>query len=234
MLRTENLSVSYGKIMAVRDVSIHVEKKEIVAIVGANGAGKTTLVNAIIGFVPIKSGKIFVGDNEITNIPPWERAKAGLAIVPEGGRIFKNLSVKENLLLGSYLIKDKTKIQSKMNDVFEMFPRLKERYKQIAGTLSGGERQMLSIARALMSFPQILLIDEISMGLMPKLVEEIMETIHRLKSQDVTILIAEQNTSEVLEIADKGYVMQKGTIVMSGRAKDLKSDPRVKESYLGI
>ncbi len=234
MLKAENLAVSYGKIMAVRDVSIHVEKKEIVAIIGANGAGKTTLVNAIMGFVPIKNGKIFVDGAEITNIPSWKRAKVGLAIVPEGGRTFKNLSVKENLFLGAYLIKDKSKIQNKMYEIFETFPRLKERYKQIAGTLSGGERQMLSIARALMSFPKMLLIDEISMGLMPKLVEEIMETIHGLKSQDVTILIAEQNTSEVLEIADKGYVMQKGAVVMSGTAKDLKNDPKVKESYLGI
>jgi branched-chain amino acid transport system ATP-binding protein len=234
MLKTENLAVSYGKIIAVRDVSIHVEKKEIVAIIGANGAGKTTLVNAIMGFVPVKNGKIFIDGAEITNIPSWKRAKAGLAIVPEGGRIFRNLSVKENLFLGAYLIKDKSKIQNKMYEIFEMFPRLKERYKQIAGTLSGGERQMLSIARALMSFPKMLLIDEISMGLMPKLVEEIMEAIHGLKSQDVTILIAEQNTSEVLEIADKGYVIQKGAVVMSGTAKDLKNDPKVKESYLGI
>ncbi len=234
MLKAENLSVSYGKIMAVKDVSIHVERKEIVAIVGANGAGKTTLVNAIMGFMPVKGGKIFVDGNEITGVSPWKRARVGLAIVPEGGRTFRNLSVKENLLLGAYLIKDKSKIQNKMNEIFEVFPRLKERYKQIAGTLSGGERQMLSIARALMSFPKVLLIDEVSMGLMPKLVEEIMETIHGLKSQDVTILIAEQNTSEVLEIADRGYVMQKGAVVMSGTANNLKNDPKVKESYLGI
>lgn len=234
MLKLENVSISYGKISAVRNASIHVEKNEIVAIVGANGAGKTTLINAIMGFVSPQKGKIFVKGHEITNLAPWKKLAFGLAIVPEGGRVFRNLTVKENLLLGAYRIKDKSKIDDKMSEIFQMFPRMKKRYRQIAGTLSGGERQMLAIARALMSFPKILLIDEISMGLMPKLVDEVLETIHNLKSKDVTILIAEQNTNEVLDIADRAYVMQNGLIVMSGTAEELKNDSKIKESYLGI
>ncbi len=234
MLKVENVSISYGKIAAVKDVSIYVGKNEIVAIVGANGAGKTTLINTIMGFVTPQEGKIFVQDHEITSLPPWKKAAFGLAIVPEGGRIFRDLTVKENLFLGAYRIKDKSKIDNKMNEVFQMFPRMRERYRQIAGTLSGGERQMLAIARALMSFPQILLIDEISMGLMPKLVDEVMEAIHSLKSKDVTVLIAEQNTNEVLNIADRAYVMQNGLIVMSGTATELKNNSKIKESYLGI
>lgn len=234
MLKVENMSVSYGKITAVKDVSFYVKKNEIVAIVGANGAGKTTLINTIMGFVTPRRGKIFTQDHEITGLPPWKKAAFGLAIVPEGGRIFRNLTVKENLFLGAYRIKDKSKINDKMNEIFQMFPRMQERYHQIAGTLSGGERQMLAIARALMSFPKILLIDEISMGLMPKLVDEVMEAIHSLKSKDVTILIAEQNTNEVLDIADRAYVMQNGSIIMSGTAMELKNNSKIKESYLGI
>jgi len=234
MLDVKKLSVCYGKIVAVRDVSLHVGKNEIVAVVGANGAGKTSLINAIIGFIPIKNGSVKIEGKDVTNKPTWERTKNALAIVPEGGRTFRNLSVKENLLLGAYMIKDKSKIKDKMDEIFETFPRLKERYRQIAGTLSGGERQMLSISRALMSFPRVLLIDEISMGLMPKLVDEVMEVVQSLKSKNVSILIAEQNTNEVLEIADSAYVMQNGTVVISGSATDLKNDPKVKESYLGI
>lgn len=234
MLKTEEISVSYGKIAAVKNVSIQVKPNTIVAIIGANGAGKTTLINAVMGFVQPQSGRIFIGGKNITCLPPWERAKAGMAIVPEGGRIFRDLSVKENLLLGAYTIKDKFKIQKRIKEIFQIFPIMQERYHQIAGTLSGGERQMLSIARALMSFPKVLIIDEISMGLMPRLVDDVMEVVYSLKSKGVTVLIAEQNTKEVLDIADEAYVMQNGMIVMSGTSANLKNDPKIKESYLGM
>lgn len=234
MLRVQNVSIYYGGIQAVMDLSLEVGDKELVAIIGANGAGKTTLINAIVGIKEIREGQIFFKDRNITKLPPWERIGLGIGLVPEGGRIFNDLSVEENLMLGAYSRGDKSEIEGSLKGVFELFPVLEERRRQIAGTLSGGERQMLAIGRALMANPDLLLVDEISMGLMPKLTKEVFATIEKLRERGVSVLLAEQNAKGALTIVDRGYVLENGRLVLTGTAEELREDERVKKAYLGI
>ena len=233
MLQVEKLSIYHGKIQAVYGVDFEVREGELVAIIGANGAGKTSLINSIAGIKPVGEGRIIFRGREITRLPPWERV--GIGLVPEGGRIFPELSVERNLLVGAYRRSDRGQIRESLEEVFSLFPVLRERRRQIAGTLSGGERQMLAIGRALMSDPDLLLVDEISMGLMPRLVAEVFETIARLREERGTsILLAEQNVREALEIVDRGYVLENGRIILSGTAGELREEELVRKAYLGI
>ncbi|HEX3031310.1 MAG TPA: ABC transporter ATP-binding protein [Bacillota bacterium] len=233
MLKIENLSVNYGAINALKDVHFHVDQGEIVALIGANGAGKTTLLNSISGIVTPKAGKIFFKGQDITKVPPHMVVNLGLSQVPEGRQVFPDMSVYENLELGAYIRKDKDGIQSDMAQVFARFPRLEERKKQMAKTLSGGEQQMLAMGRALMSRPQLLLMDEPSMGLAPLLVEEIFNIIRDINKTGTTILLVEQNAHMALSIANRAYVLETGEIVLSGPAADLAANPEVRKAYLG-
>lgn len=233
MLKVENLSVAYGAIEAVKNISFEINDHEIVAMIGANGAGKTTTLHAISGIVPIKSGSIFFDDLEISKVASEKIVSKGLVQVPEGRRIFHNSTVEENLILGAYLRKDKDGIAKDMEYVYSLFPRLLERKKQLGGTLSGGEQQMLAMARALMSKPKIMLLDEPSMGLSPLLVKEIFDIIKDINSRGVTILLVEQNAKMALGIANRAYVIETGKIVMSGTGEQLLNSEDIKKAYLG-
>ena len=234
MLSAENIKVSYGKIEAVKGVSLDVQKGEIVALLGANGAGKSSLLNAIMGFVRVKEGKVVFEGEDVTRKSVWDRARMGIGIVPEGGRIFRSMTVRENLEMGAFLVKDRKEISRRMRRVFDIFPRLAERQKQLAMTLSGGEKQMLAIGRALMMNPKLILVDEISLGLMPKLVDEIFEILENLRKMGITMLLSEQNTKKALEISERAYILQNGLIVKEGRSEDLIKDEEVKKAYLGL
>jgi len=234
MLSVENVKVSYGKIEALKGVSINVKKGEIVALLGANGSGKSSLLNSIMGFVKAKEGKIIFEGENITKKSVWDRARIGIGIVPEGGRIFRSMTVKENLEMGAFLVKDRKEILERMRKVFNIFPRLAERQKQLAMTLSGGEKQMLAIGRTLMMNPKLILVDEISLGLMPKLVDEIFEVLKDLRKMGITILLSEQNTKKALEISERAYILQNGLIVKEGKSEDLMKDEEVKKAYLGL
>jgi branched-chain amino acid transport system ATP-binding protein len=232
MLEISNVNVFYGAIQALNDVSLKVNEGEIVAIIGSNGAGKSTMLRTISGMIRPRSGSIsFKGEN-ITNTPAHEIVTAGISHSPEGRRIFTNMSVHENLLLGAYIRKD-AEIEKDMEAVLERFPRLRERFKQNAGTMSGGEQQMLAIGRALMSRPELLLLDEPSLGLAPNLVMEIFNIVLDLNKEGRTILIVEQNANRALEIAHRAYVLETGNIVLSDTGKALLANPKVKEAYLG-
>lgn len=233
LLEVKNLHVSYGAIKAVRDVSFSVDEGEIITLIGANGAGKTTALNAISNIIKKQSGTIVFSGDDITNAPPDKIVCRHLIQVPEGRRIFANLTVLENLELGAYLRKDKNGIKKDMERVFSFFPRLKERIRQNAGTLSGGEQQMLAMGRALMAQPKLLLLDEPSMGLAPILVDEIFEIIQRINADGTTILLVEQNAFKALSIADRAYVLETGAVTKSGNAADLIADDSVKSAYLG-
>ncbi|MCD6419487.1 MAG: ABC transporter ATP-binding protein [Synergistetes bacterium] len=233
MLKVTDLEVSYGEIKAVRGVSFDVKDGGLVVIIGANGAGKTTLLRAVMGLKKPSSGRILFDGKDITNLKAYQRAALGIVLVPEGGRVFPRLSVKDNLMLGAYLIRDKSAIDKTFEEVCEIFPRLKERLQQTAGTLSGGERQMLAIGRALMSRPSILMVDEISLGLMPKLVDKVFEVVKYLNSKGLTILMSEQNASKSLEIATYGYVIELGRVVHQGSPVELSALEDVKRAYLG-
>lgn len=233
MLQVKDLCVSYGAINALRGISFDVKKGEIITLIGSNGAGKTTTLHAISGIIKKQSGCVMFEDNDITNISADKIVKQHLIQVPEGRRIFANLSVKENLELGAFLRNDKKQIKQDLEMVYELFPRLKERIKQNAGTLSGGEQQMLAMGRALMEQPNLLLLDEPSMGLAPILVDEIFEIIKRINKTGTTILLVEQNAFKALSIANRAYVLETGAITRSGDAKELISDPSVKQAYLG-
>ncbi len=234
MLRVDALSLSYGKIKVVHNLSLEVNDGELVAIIGANGAGKTTLLNAIIGIKGVNKGNIIFEDKDITSLSPWKRVALGIGIVPEGGRIFPDLPAEKNLLLGAYQKKNRGEIQRNMDEIFQLFPILRERRRQIAGTLSGGERQMLAIGRALMNNPTLLLVDEISMGLMPKLVAQVFDIIPRLQDKGISVLLAEQNAQEALSVVDRALVMENGRMVLEGPPEELMQEDKVKSAYLGI
>lgn len=233
MLKVDNLVVNYGAINALRGISFEVNQGEIITLIGSNGAGKTTTLHAISNIIKKQSGTITFKGEEITTMPADKIVTKHLIQVPEGRRIFLNLSVKENLELGAYLRKDKANIKNDMERVYEYFPRMKERIKQNAGTLSGGELQMLAMGRALMAQPDLLLLDEPSMGLAPILVDEIFNIVQKINKDGTTILLVEQNAMKALSIANRAYVLETGTITKSGNAQDLLTDPAVKAAYLG-
>ena len=233
MLTIKDLNVYYGVIQAIKGVSFEVKQGEVIALLGANGAGKTTILHTITGLVSAKSGSIVFEGNELTKIPAHKIVSLGMAHVPEGRRVFSELTVYDNLIMGAYTRKDKKEIADTLEMVYTRFPRLKERKNQIAGTLSGGEQQMLAIGRALMSHPKIILMDEPSMGLSPIFVEEIFDIVREISKSGTTVLLVEQNAKKTLEIADRAYVLETGNIVLSGDAKDLINDSKVKAAYLG-
>ena len=233
MLEVKDLCVSYGAIKALRDISFNVEEGEIITLIGSNGAGKTTTLHSISNIIKKQSGSIYFNGEDISSLSADKIVKRNLIQVPEGRRVFANLSVYENLQLGAYLRKDKEGIAKDLEHVFSLFPRLKERIKQAAGTLSGGEQQMLAMGRALMSQPKLLLLDEPSMGLAPILVDEIFEIIKRINADGTTILLVEQNAFKALSIADRAYVLETGSITKSGKASELLKDDSVKKAYLG-
>jgi len=236
LLKVRNLKSFYGYLQALRGVSIHVEEGEIVALIGANGAGKTTLLNSIAGIISSKKGQILFKDKDITHFPPQQIVKQGISLVPEGRQLFTPLSVMDNLILGAYQRyerKNKDNIEADLDRVFHFFPILKERRKQLAGTLSGGEQQMLAIARALMSKPKLLLLDEPSMGLAPKVVKEIFRIILELQKEGTTIFLVEQNAKMALGIANRGYVIETGRIVIQGSSQELLGNKEIRRAYLG-
>ena len=233
LLEIKDLEVNYGVIKAIKGVSFDVNEGEIIALIGANGAGKTTILHTITGLIQAKKGSIVFDGKELTKTPPHKIVSMGMAHVPEGRRIFQQLSVLENLKLGAYTRKDKSEIASTLKMVYERFPRLEERKNQVAGTLSGGEQQMLAMGRALMSQPKIILMDEPSMGLSPLLVSEIFDIIKVINESGTTVLLVEQNAKKALSIADRAYVLETGKITLSGDAKDLINDESVKKAYLG-
>jgi branched-chain amino acid transport system ATP-binding protein len=233
LLDVKNLSVSYGAIRALRSISFSVEEGEIITLIGSNGAGKTTTLHAVSNILKKQSGTVLFNGEDISNTAPDKIVQKHLIQVPEGRRIFQNLSVRENLELGAYLRRDRDAIKADMEKVFELFPRLKERIKQNAGTLSGGELQMLAMGRGLMAQPKLLLLDEPSMGLAPILVDEIFSIIQKINEEGTTILLVEQNAFKALSIADRAYILETGVISKSGKAADLIADPSVKAAYLG-
>lgn len=233
MLQVKNLCVSYGAIKALKGISFDVEKGEIISLIGSNGAGKTTTLHSVSNIIRKQSGSVFFEGEDISDMSADKIVARNLIQVPEGRRVFANLTVKENLELGAYLRKDKAEIARDMEKVFSLFPRLKERVRQAAGTLSGGEQQMLAMGRAIMSKPRLLLLDEPSMGLAPILVDEIFEIIKRINADGTTILLVEQNAYKALSIADRAYVLETGEIKKSGLASDLIKDESVKAAYLG-
>jgi branched-chain amino acid transport system ATP-binding protein len=233
LLEIEDMHSYYGHIQALRGISLTVDEGEVVTLIGSNGAGKTTTLRSIHGILPPRQGRIIFAGEEIQGVPAHELISRGIAQSPEGRRIFFRMTVLENLEMGAYHRNDASGIREDMDRVFDLFPRLKERTRQEAGTMSGGEQQMLAIGRALMSSPKLLLLDEPSMGLAPVLVERIFEVIREINKQGTTILLVEQNANVALEIAARGYVLETGTIVNSASAKELREDPSVREAYLG-
>jgi branched-chain amino acid transport system ATP-binding protein len=233
MLKVENLNVHYGVIHALHDLSLHVEAGEIVTLIGSNGAGKSTTLLALSGLLAPSGGAMRFEERDLNALPAHERVQSGLVQVPEGRRVFSTMSVAENLELGAFARRDKTEIARDFAEIYELFPRLAERKAQAAGTMSGGEQQMLAVGRALMSRPRLLLLDEPSLGLAPLLVKEIFNVVKRIRERGVTVLLVEQNAHQSLEIADRAYVLETGRIVMEGAAKQIAGDPRVKAAYLG-
>ncbi|MBA3243503.1 MAG: ABC transporter ATP-binding protein [Acidobacteria bacterium] len=233
MLTLENISVNYGAINALKGVSMHVEQGEVITLIGANGAGKTTTLRTITGLLNPSEGRVTFEGEDISQVPTHKLVARGIAMSPEGRGVFANLTVRENLQMGAYLKKNKREIAEDMERGFKMFPRLKEREAQKAGTLSGGEQQMLAMARALMSRPRLLLLDEPSLGLAPLVVHTIFEAIEEIRGKGTTILLVEQNAHAALGHSDRAYVLETGRIVMEGPSKELAADPRIKEAYLG-
>ena len=234
LLELENVHSYYGNIHALKGLSIHVDEAEIVSLIGGNGAGKSTTLKTISGVLHPRHGAVRLGGEDLTKLKPHEIVQKGIVQVPEGRRVFGRLTVTENLEMGAFTINDKRRISGNMEKVFNMFPRLKERRSQLGGTLSGGEQQMLAMGRALMADPKVLLLDEPSMGLAPVLVDSIFDKIQELHQQGTTILLVEQNARAALAVADRGYVMQTGTIVLSGNAAELRANEMVQKAYLGI
>ncbi len=234
MLEIENLSAAYGMVQILRDVNFKVEKGEIVSIIGPNGAGKTTLVKTIMGFLHPKTGSIKFNGENIEKLPTYEIVKKGLTMIPEGREIFPRMTVEENLQLGAFSIKDKAKIKETKEKVFDIFPVLKKKDKVLAQTLSGGEQQMLVICRSLMSNPQLLILDEPSLGLAPIIVEKVLDTVRTINEEGVTVLLVEQNIHHSLNVADRGYVLEEGKIILEGKSRELLSNSHIKEVYLGL
>lgn len=233
MIEVKDLHVSYGEFLAVKGVSFTVNEGELVTIIGANGAGKSTILMALMGLRKYRKGHVFFKNSDITSMPAYLRARQGIAVVPEGRRLLSDLTVEENLRVGGYVHKDPAIVEEELERNFELFPRLRERSKQVSKTLSGGEQQMLAIARALMSRPQLLLMDEVSLGLMPLFVNETFRIIEDLHQSGVTILLVEQNAKKALSVADRGYVLETGKIVLSASSQELLDNPEVKRAYLG-
>jgi len=233
LLSVRQAEVAYGGIQAVKGVSLEVRAGELVSLIGSNGAGKTTTMKAITGLLPLVGGQIELMGRDIRGLGPWDLVQQGLAMVPEGRGVFTRMTIFENLQMGAYIRRDAARVADDIERVFTTFPRLKERRDQLAGTLSGGEQQMLAMGRALMSRPHILLLDEPSMGLSPLMVDKIFEVVQEVSAQGVTVLLVEQNASRALHMADRAYVMESGLITLSGAASDLLHDPKVREAYLG-
>ena len=233
LLELSRLEVAYGGIQAVKGIDLHVAKGELVCLIGANGAGKTTTLKGICGLLPIKGGAIHYAGNNVTGHAAFELVRSGLAMVPEGRGVFGGLTIEENLAMGAYARSDNKAIRTDIERAYGLFPRLKERRRQTAGTLSGGEQQMLAMARALMSRPQLLLLDEPSMGLAPLMVQKVFETVIDVSREGVTILLVEQNAKLALEVSSRGYVMESGEVTLEGAAASLLDDPKVRAAYLG-
>jgi branched-chain amino acid transport system ATP-binding protein len=233
LLEVKNLEVYYGVICALKDISFEVNEGEIVTLIGANGAGKTTTMQSVVGLIPKKAGSVSFAGNDITKTPCHKIVHLGMTQVPEGRRIFQELTVYENLLMGAYSMKDQSGFKNDIEAVYARFPRLSERRNQIAGTLSGGEQQMLAIGRAIMSHPKLLMLDEPSMGLSPLLVDQVFEIIKDINKGGTTILLVEQNAKKSLEISDRAYVLENGKIVLQGTGKELSESEMVKKAYLG-
>ena len=233
LLLLTKVEIAYGGIQAVKGIDLHVDKGELVCLIGTNGAGKTTTLKGITSLQPVKGGTIRYDGANVTGRPAFELVRNGLAMVPEGRGVFGALTIEENLAMGAYVRSDRIAIKQDIERVFELFPRLKERRRQTAGTLSGGEQQMLAMGRALMSKPKLLLLDEPSMGLAPLMVQKVFETVLKVSSEGVTILLIEQNAKLALEVSNRGYVMESGEITLSGDAKTLLHDPAVRAAYLG-
>lgn len=233
LLEVKNLEVYYGVIQAIKGISFEVNEGEIVTLIGSNGAGKTTTMQSIMGLIPAKHGEIIYDGAPINKVPSHRIVQMGMTQVPEGRRVFQELTVYDNLLMGAYTKKDKKKIKEDIESVYDRFPRLKERKNQIAGTLSGGEQQMLAMGRALMSHPRLLMLDEPSMGLSPLLVDQVFSIIKDIHKEGTTILLVEQNAGKALAIADRAYVLETGNITMTGEAGALLSDDRIRQAYLG-
>ncbi len=233
LLKVSSLKVGYGGIQAVKGVDFEVFEGELISLIGSNGAGKTTTMKAVTGGLPVKEGDIEYLGKSIKGKGAWDLVKEGLVMVPEGRGVFARMTITENLLMGAYIRDDKAGIARDIDKMFALFPRLKERKDQLAGTMSGGEQQMLAMGRALMSQPKVLLLDEPSMGLSPIMVDKIFEVVRDVYAQGVTILLVEQNASRALAVADRGYVMESGLITMTGNGKDLLNDPKVRAAYLG-
>ncbi len=234
MLKVENISTGYGMVQILWDVSFEINEKEIVSIIGPNGAGKSTLVKTILGLLPLKKGTIHFKGKNIGNLPPYEIVKKGINLIPEGREIFPRMTVEENLLLGAYIINDKSKVQESKENVYQIFPVLKKKEKLLAQTLSGGEQQMLVIGRSIMSNPELLILDEPSLGLAPIIVEKVLDTLVKINEDGVTILLVEQNIRDSLGIADRGYVLEEGKIIIEGKGRELLSNSHIKDVYLGI
>ena len=233
LLQLKGLEVAYGGIHAVKGIDLEVGQGELVCLIGANGAGKTTTLKGICGLLPVKAGKIYYGGADVTGKPAFQLVRRGLAMVPEGRGVFGALTIEENLAMGAYIRDDKDGIRSDIERVYQLFPRLKERRRQTAGTMSGGEQQMLAMGRAMMSRPKLLLLDEPSMGLAPLMVQKVFETIVTISGEGVTILLIEQNAKLALEVSKRGYVMESGEVTLSGDASSLLHDPKVRAAYLG-
>ncbi len=234
MLDIENISAAYGMVRILKDVSFHVEEKEIISIIGPNGAGKTTLVKTIMGLLHPKNGAIrFKGEN-IETLPPYEIVKRGLILIPEGRDIFPRMTVEENLKLGAYTTNGKNNVKEAKEKVYQIFPVLRKKEKVLAQTLSGGEQQMLVICRSLMSNPQLLILDEPSLGLAPIIVEKVLDTVRKINEEGVTILLVEQNIRDSLDIADRGYVLEQGKIILEGKSRELLCNSHIKQVYMGL